>query len=186
MSELLACTCVCIRAYIIYVCVYMCAYYICMHACVVMTEGGPLHTVWVWLPYPQIQKKKHGHCFGMQLCSVSVHAVMSVFCPFSFLISHCLFIAMVVVLRQHRWRRWPRSSFAWMVEEEQSNLVPVGPAPPKHTGCHGIQPELTGSKEKVDIFSLATTGETGESGNLMCSVCFGLKRKSEGTIITLI
>ena len=64
--------------------------------------------------------------------------------------------------------------------------MPVGPAPPKHTGCHAIQPELTGSKEKVDIFSLATTGETRESGNLMCSVCFGLKRKSEGIIITLI
>ena len=73
-----------------------------------------------------------------------------------------------------------------MVEEEQSNLVPIGSAPPKHTSCHAIQPELTGSKEKVGIFRLATTGETGESGNLMCSVCFGLKRKSEGIIVTLI
>ena len=73
-----------------------------------------------------------------------------------------------------------------MVEEEQSNLVPAGPAPPKHTGCCAIQPELMGSKERVNVFNLAATGETGESGNLMCSVCFGLKKKKSEEIIIII
>ena len=79
-----------------------------MHVCVCVCgyDGGRATTHHVGVAaLPQIQKKKYGHCFGVQLCSVSVCAVVSVFCPFSYLISHCLFIAVVVlwiVLRQRR------------------------------------------------------------------------------------
>ena len=94
MSELLARTCVCIYYMCVCVCTCVRIIYVCMRVC--GYDGGRATTHVGVAALPQIQKKKYGHCFGIQLCSVSVRAVVSVFCPFSYLISHCLFIAIVV------------------------------------------------------------------------------------------